>query len=87
MLSRGRVTAAEQIASIEADITALQGRLRGFEHNATEAAEALQAGLIVSRDARIAQEFAELMAEVTREQIEQQFQARDAIVPRPRSGT
>jgi len=84
MLSRGRVTAAEQVASIEADITALQARLRECERNAAAAAEALARGLIVSRDARMAQEFAEVMADVLREQIEQQFEARDALIPRQR---
>lgn len=85
MFSRGRTTAAEQVACIEADITALQARLRECERNAVEAGEALARGLIVSRDARMAQEFAELMADVLRGQIEEQFQARDALIPRQRS--
>lgn len=87
MLSRGRATAAEQVACIEADITALQARLRECERNAAAAAEAQARGLIVSRDARMAQEFAELMADVLRGQIEEQFAARDALIPKPREAS
>ena len=87
MFSRAKVSDTERLASIEADILALQARLRGFEQAAIEAAEAAQQGLILSRDARMQQEFSELMAGVTREQIEEQWKARDALCPKQREAS
>lgn len=84
MFSRAKVSDTERLASIEADIIALQARLRGYEQAAVDAAKAAQAGLLLSRDARMQQEFSELMAGVTREQIEEQWKARDALIPQPR---
>ena len=87
MFSRGKVDDAERLASIEADITALHARLRGYEEAAADAEKAQREGLLLSRDARMQQEFAELMAGVTREQIEEQWKARDALCPRQREAS
>ena len=85
MFARGRVDDTERLACIEADILALQSRKRAYQQAASEAADAQLAGQVLSRDARIQQELSELMVDIIEEQLEQQWEARDALVPRPRA--
>ena len=85
MLGRGKVPVSEQLACIQADIVALTSRKRAYQQAAHEAHDAQLAGQILSRDARIQQEFAELMVDILTEQIEQQWEARDALIPPQRA--
>ena len=75
------LTIAQRVASIEADIFALTQQKRAYEQVVGQAHETRQAGQQVAYDAGLQEEFAELMLSVIEGQLEEQWKARDALVP------
>ena len=74
------LTIAQRVASIEADITALTQQLVGYRSVVEEARS-------IGYDAGLKREFAELMVSVLEQQIEEQWKAREALVPKQRSAS